>query len=350
LINNRWVEAALVSPDTANDRGALGRIVSLVCFMGFCLRRRAMARKTVKKTVRRASIRTLVGQLDARMVVRVAQAVVDLWVGMHRYARARTTHSEVKNRTLEVLGGGVFEWCWTLKSQNGESVSRDEETVLVVFDHIAQPAQRKSICAKCCQTISMLNERMRAVRRLAVMRPLPREEAEPLWQGVEAFRRAMWRILATGALSEMPGAAKNMKLAPAQLAKLAGVLLERWSVISRTAESTRQSQRVSAKLGQALGLGIFAGVRAQLRKHAEIGVAGLAQWLSQYQPRKRRGFYAELALGIHELAQISAELRAGLARVAPDTAAAHGLRAAIEVIEISVFQILETGLLFTPLG
>lgn len=297
--------------------------------------------------IAKKSSRTLVREYDARVLYRVARAVVVLWVSLHRYARRRETAREVKERVLEILGGGVFEWCWRWKSVHNRAVSRDEAAVRAIYEHICAVEQAKGVASKCCLTISMISERMEALRKLAIRPGISRDEAALLWNGFDALRAALWCLFETGALAEMPNTPRMTGLNERSLEKLASVLFEPWQVLNRAAESSKMTARAIKLLGLALGLGIFNCVRSQEQKRAEIGVSGLIEWFERPQARRRRGFYAEIGLSLHELARLASELRKMLRSLAKGTDAWKAHHGAVNVLEITIYQVLATGILFS---
>ena len=287
----------------------------------------------------------LVGQHDAAMIEKLCVVVINQWVSLHRYGRSDAP-LEVKSRLLEVIGGGVFEWCWATRGIYGEPLQRDNAMSLAQLrDHLCKPSVRPTLCNKVSFTVSMISARMCAIATLA--KKAKGKEARELWQGYHCLFAALNELLDTGALAEMPNSSRNARLHDNALAKLTAILPVRYALLKRHSAASGQIGLISASLGTTLGLALFAGVRAQEEGRVSPGAEGLMAWYQAPHVRKQRGFYAELGAGIHALCQAAMELRKYRDSAPKGAPRRKTATEAIILVEETMIAVINSGALYS---
>ena len=153
----------------------------------------------------------------------------------------------------------------------------------------------------------------------------------------------MWSFLGCGVLAEMPATAMSFEPDYSSVHRLACVLPDRYAVIGKASMASHFEASTRLQLGETRGSSIFRSVRAQRFGQAERGINGLVRWLSEPQPRKRRGLYCDIAAGLHELACTGIELRRHMLSAPPGSELQRVRLNALLVAEITYTDVFETG-------
>lgn len=280
-----------------------------------------------------------VGQHDANMVLRFGTELRSIWAEMHSLGRSSKIGREGQYRIHQILGSmGVM---WTLMEVLGTNRLGDPaDASLELLDFISEPGVRASICSQACFVLSQIANRQRALGRLSRSR-----KAEERFGCAEAARKVdlmFWRLLGTGVLAEMPNSPHTYSVNTKALERYGEAVTQLWSDVETLKAGAPAEMRLL--LGRVTGLGLFEGVRAQLEGRTASGVEGLVKWYRRPHNRNRRGFFAVIGLGVHDLSVIASELQT-LGRQARTAKVAHDCFAAAQRLREAVYQIFMTGIL-----
>lgn len=286
-----------------------------------------------------------IGQHDAIMVENLARVVIHHWVELHRYGRSEAPN-EAKSRVLEILGGGVFEWCWTALTIYREPLqSENPDSLIRLYEHLCKPNVRPTLCNKVCFSVSMISARMQALSKLA--KKAKKDEAKDLWRAYNYLFEVLYELLNTGALAEMPNSSRHARLDEVALANLVTCLPVHWCALKRRASASGQVGCVSAQIGLTLGLPVFAGLRAQEEGRVAQGSEALMDWYMTPQARKLRGFYADLGASVHGFSQAAKALRTYRKTQPMNTPRRTAASAAIFAVEEAMMAVIDSGALYS---
>ncbi len=279
---------------------------------------------------------------------RLAETVRELWIYLQKCQHAADIFpSEVTGRLSTVLGSGIFDWPRSAKARSRRPISaKGEDTLRRLLEEIDSESH-SAVTAKVLATVTLLVESLTEVRKIAMqLRIREPAKSKSLWTSYFVIRRALFKLLGSKILADMPNTPRITEKDEPMLVKLAAALAHNFTVIDRAARSSSQREDVKTLLGRASGLSLFRAVRAQETGAAPVGPQGLVEWMKRDLPGFQRGFLSQLGLGIQELADIAELLESIRDRqTKPDSPERKQVGTALDIISITIYQVVGTGIL-----
>jgi|GEM_PF-3708533 len=285
--------------------------------------------------------------LSAPLKNTLVLTVRDLWIQLQKCAHAEDLFpTDARNSIAEVLAGGIFEWPRTIKKRFKEPISATKPETTKRLLELIESESHSGVVSKTCTTLSSLVDLLYSLRKAAAdARVTDSERSRKLWIAYGVIRKSFFQLLRSKILADMPNTPRITAKDEVMLLKLGAALERNYTVMERAADSKQQLDFVKTILARGTGLSLFQAIRARDTGRTTAGSRGLIEWMERDLASFQRGFYADMALGIQELAEAADKLQPLKAKFAHDSLQAKQIGKALDVLSITIYEVIQSGVL-----
>lgn len=300
------------------------------------------------------------GHLYQKCIKRLCPALLDLWVQLNSEAWKKVSgvggvteeEREISNRLSVILGGGVFEFFYVIKTVERKSVgvqlkpssvglSKDES--LKALERVLMQHSPAYICNRVCFTITRMTlflERLWARYRLKGVR-----EKQRFFDVLRAVQLGQSKIISSGILRRMPNSKRVSALHEQMLTNLVVSLQDAWKKFSEITSARGQSVKTVEAISKLRGKRLLQVFCELEDRHVPMWSADIKEALADSAPKSRRAFYASVAEFIDGLQAVSREFRIRLSQNQETGDDRRRLSFAEDYVQKILQAVLETGVL-----
>ena len=282
-----------------------------------------------------------VGGQDAVMVLNFAATLREFWAALHQYGRSPRIAAQGQWRLQQVVGS--ISALWSLLEELQTRRLEDPATATVdLANFLSEPGLRASITDQACRVLSMTADRRAALLSLADKSP--RGDGRGAKLAAKVLETGFWKIIETGILADMPNSNRLYSMFLRSFDNYCLTVIGLYDSISGDLADPETDTIVKTALGTTLGFSIFEGVRGQKEGRIDPGKAGLMSYYRLDHIRRRRGFFAVVGRGVHDLSMSARELQQ-LSQQSHRSRVAVQIKDAETKLRQGVFDVFATGLL-----